>query len=123
MRSQAATPHRGAPPRPFSRKRRCLFISAYGVHPDITRSGNYVFRGVHLGAAQGRAAAKFLGDNLGLKRVSIVTMDNDYGQATFEGFKKRTDQFGIKVLGEYTYSLKDRQFGSIVAASSATIPT
>jgi branched-chain amino acid transport system substrate-binding protein len=92
------------------------FISAYGVHPDITRSGNYVFRGVHLGPPQGRAAAKFLSDNLGLKRVSIVTMDNDYGQATFEGFKSAVDQFGIKVLGEYTYSLKDRQFGSIVAS-------
>ncbi len=43
-------------------------------------------------------------------------MDNDYGQATFEGFKSVIDQFGIKVLGEYTYSLKDRQFGSIVAS-------
>ena len=92
------------------------FISAYGVHPDITRAGNYVFRGVHLGPPQGRAAAKFIGDNLALKRVSIVTMDNDYGQATFEGFKSAVDQFGIKVLGEYSYSLKDRQFGSIVAS-------
>jgi len=81
-----------------------------------TSRGNYVFRGVHLGPPQGRAAAKFLSDNLGLKRVSIVTMDNDYGQATFEGFKNAVDQFGIKVLGEYTYSLKDRQFGSIVAS-------
>ena len=92
------------------------FISAYGVHPDITRAGNDVFRGVHLGPPQGRAAAKFIGDNLGLKRVSIVTMDNDYGQATLEGFKSAVDQFGIKVLGEYSYSLKDRQFGSIVAS-------
>jgi branched-chain amino acid transport system substrate-binding protein len=92
------------------------FISAYGVHPDITRAGNYVFRGVHLGPPQGRAAAKFIGDNLALKRVSIVTMDNDYGQTTFEGFKSTVDQFGIKVLGEYSYSLKDRQFGSIVAS-------
>src|SRR5215471_3303745 len=71
------------------------FISAYGVHPDITRAGNYVFRGVHLGPPQGRAAAKFIGDNLGLKRVSIVTMDNDYGQATFEGFKSTVDRFGL----------------------------
>src|SRR5712691_3293689 len=101
---------------PIFQKAGVPFISAYGVHPDITRSGDYVFRGVHLGPPQGRAAAKFLGDNLGLKRVSIVTMDNDYGQATFEGFKSATDQFGIKVLGEYTYSLKDRQFGSIVAS-------
>jgi branched-chain amino acid transport system substrate-binding protein len=92
------------------------FISAYGVHPDITRSGGYVFRGVHLGPPQGRAGAKFVSDDLKLKRVSIITMDNDYGQATFEGFKSVLDQFGIKVLGEYTYSLKDRQFGSIVAS-------
>jgi branched-chain amino acid transport system substrate-binding protein len=101
---------------PIFQKAGVPFISAYGVHPDITRSGNYVFRGVHLGPPQGRAAAKFLGDDLGLKRVSIVSMDNDYGQATFEGFKSAIDQFGIKVLGEYTYSLKDRQFGSIVAS-------
>jgi len=92
------------------------FISAYGVHPDITRAGNYCFRGVHLGPPQGRAGAKFVSDNLKLKRVSIITMDNDYGQATFEGFKSVLDQFGIKVAGEYTYSLKDRQFGSIVAS-------
>jgi branched-chain amino acid transport system substrate-binding protein len=101
---------------PIFQKAGVPFISAYGVHPDITRSGNFVFRGVHLGPPQGRAAAKFLGDNLGLKRVSVVTMDNDYGQATFEGFKSATDRFGIKVLGEYSYSLKDRQFGSIVAS-------
>ena len=101
---------------PIFQKAQVPFISAYGVHPDITRSGNYCFRGVHLGPPQGRAAAKFLADNLGLKRVSVVTMDNDYGQATYEGFKSATEQFGIKVLGEYTYSLKDRQFGSIVAS-------
>jgi branched-chain amino acid transport system substrate-binding protein len=101
---------------PIFQKAGVPFISAYGVHPDITRSGDYVFRGVHLGPPQGRAAAKFLSDNLGLKRVSVVTMDNDYGQATFEGFKSATEQFGIKVLGEYAYSLKDRQFGSIVAS-------
>jgi branched-chain amino acid transport system substrate-binding protein len=101
---------------PIFQKAQAPFISAYGVHPDITRSGNYCFRGVHLGPPQGRAAAKFLADNLGLKRVSVVTMDNDYGQATFEGFKSATEQFGIKVLGGYTYSLKDRQFGSIVAS-------
>jgi branched-chain amino acid transport system substrate-binding protein len=92
------------------------FISAYGVHPDITRAGNYVFRGVHLGPPQGRAGAKFVSDNLKLKQISIISMDNDYGQATLEGFKSVLDQFGIKVLGEYTYSLKDRQFGSIVAS-------
>jgi branched-chain amino acid transport system substrate-binding protein len=92
------------------------FISAYGVHPDITRAGNYAFRTVHLGQPQGRAAAKFIGENLGIKEISIISMDNDYGQATLEGFKDALGQFGIKVLGEYSYPLRDRQFGSIVAS-------
>jgi branched-chain amino acid transport system substrate-binding protein len=90
------------------------FISAYGVHPDITRAGNYVFRTVHLGPPQGRAAGKFISDNLHLKKVSIISMDNDYGQATLEGFKSVVGQFGLNVVGEYSYSLKDRQFGPIV---------
>jgi branched-chain amino acid transport system substrate-binding protein len=90
------------------------FISAYGVHPDITRAGNYVFRTVHLGQPQGRAAAKFIADNLHLKKVSVVSMDNDYGQATLEGFKSVVGQFGLTIAGEYSYSLKDRQFGPIV---------
>jgi branched-chain amino acid transport system substrate-binding protein len=92
------------------------FISAYGVHPDITRAGDHVFRGVHLGPPQGRAGAKFVGEMLGFKRISVISMDNDYGQATLEGFKSAVDQFGVKILGEYSYSLRDRQFGSIVAS-------
>ena len=92
------------------------FISAYGVHPDITRAGDYAFRTVHLGQPQGRAGAKFIGENLKHKNISVISMDNDYGQATLEGFKSAVDQFGIKIIGEYSYPLRDRQFGSIVAS-------
>ncbi|MGN6460799.1 MAG: ABC transporter substrate-binding protein [Pseudolabrys sp.] len=101
---------------PVFQKAGVPFISAYGVHPDITRTGNYVFRTVHLGQPQGRAGAKFVGEVLGHKQISVISMDNDYGQSTLEGFKSVTGQFGIKILGEYTYPLRDRQFGSIVAS-------
>ncbi|MGD9769419.1 MAG: ABC transporter substrate-binding protein, partial [Pseudolabrys sp.] len=80
---------------PVFQKAGVPFISAYGVHPDITRSGNYVFRTVHLGQPQGRAGAKFVGDVLGHKQISVISMDNDYGQATLEGFKSAAGQFGI----------------------------
>ncbi len=43
-------------------------------------------------------------------------MDNDYGQATMDGFLEATGKYGIEVLNKYSYSLKDRQFGSIVAS-------
>ena len=112
----------GARAAPIFQKAGVAFISAYAVHPDITRAGDYVFRMIHLGQPQGRAGAKFVGDVLKHKRVSVVTMDNDYGEATVEGFLDTADKFGIKILNKYTYSLQDRQFGSIVASVKRDAP-
>ncbi len=93
-----------------------VMISAYGVHPDITRAGDLMFRLVHLGPPQGRATALFIGRDLKLKKISAITMDNDYGQATMDGFLEAAPKYGIEVLNKYSYSLTDRQFGSIVAS-------
>jgi branched-chain amino acid transport system substrate-binding protein len=93
-----------------------VMIAAYGVHPDITRAGDYMFRLVHLGPPQGAATALYIGKTLGLKKISAITMDNDYGQATMDGFLAAAGKYGLEVLNKYSYSLKDRQFGSIVAS-------
>ena len=93
-----------------------VMISAYGVHPDITRAGDYIFRLVHLGPPQGVATALYVGNALKLKKISVITMDNDYGQATVDGFVEGASKYGIEVVNKYSYSLKDRQFGSIVAS-------
>ena len=101
---------------PVFQKAGVVMISAYGVHPDITKAGDYMFRLVHLGPPQGVATALYIGKTLGLKKVSTITMDNDYGQATMDGFLAAAGKYGIEVLNKYSYSLKDRQFGSIVAS-------
>jgi len=101
---------------PVFQKASVVMIAAYGVHPDITTAGDYMFRLVHLGPPQGRATALFVGKTLGLKKVSTITMDNDYGQATMDGFLEAAPKYGIEVINKYSYSLKDRQFGSIVAS-------
>lgn len=98
------------------------FISAYGIHPDITRAGDYVFRTSFLGEVQGRAGAKLIGEILVKKRVVIITLRNDFGKSLAAGFKSATDKFGIKVINEYQYSIKDRKFGSIVAKVKADKP-
>jgi branched-chain amino acid transport system substrate-binding protein len=93
-----------------------VMIAAYGVHPDITRAGDYMFRLVHLGPPQGAATALYISKTLGLKKISAITMDNDYGQATMDGFLAAAGKYGLEVVNKYSYSLKDRQFGSIVAS-------
>ena len=98
------------------------YISAYAIHPDITRAGNYVFRTSFLGEVQGRGGAKLIGDLLGKKRVVIITLQNDFGKSLAAGFKSKVADYGIKVINEYQYSIKDRQFGSIVAKVKADNP-
>lgn len=98
------------------------YIAAYAIHPDITRAGNYVFRTSFVGEVQGRAGAKLVGDIMGFKTAVIVTIKNDFGQSLAAGFKESAEDFGIEVLGEYEYSIKDRQFGPIVSKIRADKP-
>ena len=98
------------------------YISAYGIHPDITRAGDYVFRTSFLGEIQGRAGAKLVGEILGKKRVVIITLQNDFGKSLAAGFKQAAKKFGVEIINEYQYSIKDRQFGSVVAKVKADKP-
>ena len=98
------------------------YIAAYAIHPDVTRAGNYVFRTSFLGEVQGRGGAKLVGDMLGKKQVVVITLQNDFGKSLAAGFKSKAADYGIKIINEYQYSIKDRQFGSIVAKVKADKP-
>jgi branched-chain amino acid transport system substrate-binding protein len=98
------------------------YISAFAVHPDITRAGNYVFRTSFMGEVQGRAGAKLIGGMMGLKRVVMITLNNDFGKSLATGFKEQAANFGIEIVAEYEYSIKDREFGPIVSKVKADAP-
>lgn len=92
------------------------YISAYAIHPDIVRAGNYVFRTSFMGEVQGRAAAKLIADILKKKRVTMVNVNNDFGQALSAGMKDAAPKMGLQLVSEYNFGMGDRQFGSIVAS-------
>ncbi|MHA1528440.1 MAG: ABC transporter substrate-binding protein [Alphaproteobacteria bacterium] len=98
------------------------YIAAYAVHPDITRAGSYVFRTSFMGEVQGRAGAKLIGGMMGLKRIAMITLNNDFGKSLAAGFKDQAANFGIEIVAEYEYSIKDREFGPIVSSVRADAP-
>ncbi len=98
------------------------YISAYAVHPDITRAGDYVFRTSFVGEVQGRAGAKLIGEMMGHKRVVMITLNNDFGKSLANGFKEKAADFGIEIVNEYEYSIKDREFGAIVSKVKSDQP-
>jgi branched-chain amino acid transport system substrate-binding protein len=98
------------------------YIAAYAVHPDITRAGNYVFRTSFVGEVQGRAGAKLIGETLGAKRVAVITLKNDFGKSLAAGLKQSASDYGITIVSEYEYGIKDRQFGPIVSKVKSDKP-
>jgi len=98
------------------------YISAYAIHPDITRAGDYIFRTSFVGEVQGRAGAKLAGDILKKKRAVLITLNNDFGKSLVAGFREKAEDYGITIVNEYPYSIKDRQFGPIVARVKADKP-
>ena len=99
------------------------YLSAYALHPDITRAGNYVFRTSFAGEVQGKAAAKFMGEILQRRTVTLITLNNDFGQSLSAGFREVAGKFAIRIVSEYNYAMNDRQFGSIVASVKHDAPT
>jgi branched-chain amino acid transport system substrate-binding protein len=97
------------------------YVVAYAIHPEITLTGDFIFRVSAMGEVQGRGGAKLV-SNLGKKKVALITLKNDFGQALSAGFKEAAGKLGLTIVGEYEYGIKDRQFGAVVAAVKADNP-
>merc|ERR1711991_1192454 len=52
----------------------------------------------------------------------LITLKNDFGKSLAAGFKEAAGQFNLQIVNEYEYSIKDRQFGPIVAKVKADVP-
>lgn len=98
------------------------YVVAYSIHPDVTATGDYMFRASTMGEVQGRAGAKFIGEVLNKKKVVLITLKNDFGQALAAGFKEGAPKFGIKITNEYEYGMSDRQFGPLISSLKADNP-
>ncbi len=97
------------------------YVVAYAIHPDITLTGDYMFRVSAMGEVQGRGGAKLV-QNLGKKKVVVITVKNDFGQALASGFKEAASKMGLTIINEYEYGLADRQFGPLVSKVKSDNP-
>jgi branched-chain amino acid transport system substrate-binding protein len=97
------------------------YVVAYAIHPDITLTGDYMFRVSAMGEVQGRAGSMLV-QNLGKKKVALITLKNDFGQALAAGFKEGANKFGLQIVNEYEYGIQDRQFGALVSKLKSDNP-
>lgn len=89
-------------------------ISAYAVHPDITKTGDKIFRVGCLGTVEGKVGGALVVEKLGAKRIAILTIDNDFGHALTEGFKSYLEGKDVEIVFEDKYPLGETEFKAVL---------
>ena len=107
-----STPTRAAAP--IYNQNKIPYLSTIGTHPEIPIDRKYVFQTAVMSPIHGNVCAKVAKDKLNAKTADILTLDNDFGLAATDGFRKTANKLGIKILNEYTYPLGEKDFRSVL---------
>lgn len=89
-------------------------ISAYAIHPEITKTGDKIWRVGTLAVVEGRVGGALAVDKLGAKRIALLTIDNDFGVSLAESFKEYVTAKGAEIVFEEKYPLGEKEFRPIL---------
>ncbi|MBU4285135.1 ABC transporter substrate-binding protein [Patescibacteria group bacterium] len=92
------------PVAPIAEQSNVLLLSPCSSNPAVTNAGDYIFRNMASDVDQGKYAAQFVYNELGLKKVAILYTQTDWGLSLKEAFNKTLDQLGGDIVIEEGFS-------------------
>lgn len=87
---------------PYCERNRVILISPSASAPQLTDAGAYIFRTYPSDVLEGASMADFARD-LGLDRVAVLAVDNDYGASLARVFAERLRASGGSVVSTLTF--------------------
>jgi len=107
---------------PICEERGVVLLSPSASAPQISQAGDFVFRNYPSDILEGTAMAEFARD-LGLERVVIFAMDNDFGRGLTEVFSGKYESKFRKVVQTFELQGDDTTgFTSLVAEAKKLDP-
>ncbi len=99
-----------------------VMISAYAIHPDITKTGDKIWRVGTLAVVEGKVGGALAVDKLHAKKIALLTIDNDFGTSLAKGFKAYVTSKGAQIVIEEKYPLGEKEFRPILNKIKAAHP-
>ncbi|MFI5011799.1 MAG: ABC transporter substrate-binding protein [Hyphomicrobiales bacterium] len=93
---------------PIYQRAGIVMITPVASHPDITKTGKFIFRNTPIASSEADAVTDWGTKDLGFKKVAVIGRNDDYGRAYGELFGKRAVANGATLVGE-EYSNPDTQ--------------
>jgi branched-chain amino acid transport system substrate-binding protein len=96
---------------PIAQQYKVPMISPSSTSPKVTAVGDYIFRVCFIDPFQGKVMAKFMMDNLKLKKVAILRdVRNEYSVGLADVFAKEVAAKGGEVVTDVSYQAGDIDF-------------
>lgn len=104
----------GGPALPIAQQNGIPVVITSASAPHLTKIGDYIFRDYPSDSFQGKAAADFLYNNLGKKKVAVVYVQNDWGQGIKEVFISRFMELGGEIVYQTGAATTEKDFKTII---------
>ena len=97
-------------------------ISAYAIHPDIPRAGDYIFQQSFPGPVQGKVGGYMAVDDLGAQKIAILYVDNDFGSTLNDNFQEYVEEKGAEVVYVDSFGIGEREFNPVLTKINGLNP-
>lgn len=108
---------------PIAQRYKVPMITPSSTNPDVTRMGDYIFRGCFIDPFQGQVMARFARENLKARDVAVLTdIKNDYSVGLTRVFIDTFTRLGGRIGVTQSYSAGDVDFKSQLTDIRASNP-
>ena len=108
---------------PICQQDKIPMISPASTNPDVTKTGDYIFRVCFIDPFQGTVMANFATKTLKAKRVAVFTdVKNDYSKGLAKYFKEQFAANGGEIATELDYNAGDKDFKAQLTTIKAANP-
>jgi len=108
---------------PICESAKVPMITPSSTNPDVTRKGSYIFRMCFLDSYQGPVLARYVANDLHLKRAGLLTdVRSDYSRGLGEEFERVFTAQGGQIVVRQSYSKGDSDFKPQLTTIAAVSP-
>ncbi|HXI12860.1 MAG TPA: ABC transporter substrate-binding protein [Thermoanaerobaculia bacterium] len=96
---------------PICQSNKVPMITPGSTNPEVTKKGDYIFRTCFIDPYQGEALAKYIANDLKLRRAAILRdVSSDYSMGLANVFRQTFVSLGGEIVAEQSYSKGDSDF-------------
>jgi branched-chain amino acid transport system substrate-binding protein len=106
-----------------AQQNKVVMLTSSATNPEVTKIGNYIFRACFIDPFQGYVMAKFMTENLKMKKAAILRdIKSDYSVGLSDVFISEFKKMGGEIVADISYQEGDIDFKSQLTAIKAKNP-